>query len=75
LGVSFSVYSKIFTFCINDKNSPKKNRFWKLRKVCDILNFRFSEVYPYTEHLSTDEINVFFKGKVVLRQDISYTGA
>jgi hypothetical protein len=43
------------------------HRFWKLIKVLNILNCRFSEVCHPTEQLAVHEVTVFFKGKVTFR--------
>lgn len=53
-----------------NKEDPKYDRLWKLRKVFDSLNNKFSELYYPTEHLAVDEVIVKFKGKVIFRQYI-----
>jgi hypothetical protein len=49
-------------------NSPNYDRFWKLRKVYDVLNLRFSEVCQPAEHLTIHEIIFLFRRNVVFRQ-------
>jgi hypothetical protein len=47
---------KYLHFAVNEnllnKHSPNCDRLWKLRKVSDILNLKFPEVYWPAEHIN-----------------------
>lgn len=46
------------------------DRLWKIRKIFDTLNEKYSELYYPTEHIAVDEVIVLFKGRVIFRQYI-----
>jgi hypothetical protein len=50
----------------NNGDDPDRNRkdydtLWKLRRVFDCVNARFTNVYNPTEHLALDEVTAEFK--------------
>ena len=51
-------------------DDPDYDRLWKIRKIFDILNNKFCELYNPTEQLAVDEVIVLYKGRVVFRQYI-----
>lgn len=53
-----------------NREDPNYDRLWKIRKVFDTLNNKFSELYYPTEHIAVDEVIVLFKGRVIFRQYI-----
>ena len=57
------------------KNEPNKTYdnddcLWKMRAIFDKLNDSYAKYYYLTEHLAVDEIIVFFKGRVIIKQCI-----
>ena len=52
------------------RDDPDYSRLWKIRKIFDILNNKFCEMYNPTEHLAVDEVIVLYKGRVIFRQYI-----
>jgi hypothetical protein len=56
-------------FADNENPSDKKPDYENLEKY-DTLKLRFPKVYLPNEHISTDEVTDFYKGKAVLRQYI-----
>ena len=53
-----------------NRDNPNYDRLWKIRKIFDILNNKFCELYNPSEHLAVDEVIVLFKGRVIFRQYI-----
>lgn len=53
-----------------NREAPDYDRLWKIRKIFDILNEKYSELYYPEEHIAVDEVIVLFKGRVVFRQYI-----
>jgi len=51
-------------------DDPDYDRLWKLRKIFDILNNKFCELYSPKEQLAVDEVIVMYKERVVFRQYI-----
>ena len=52
---------------VTDKNS---DWLWKMRKLFEILNEKFSKFYGPSEHLAVDEVTFKYKGRAIFRQFI-----
>jgi hypothetical protein len=52
------------------KNDENYDRLWKTREISDMLNVADWKFYNPSEHLTLDEVNVLFKGKVAFKQYI-----
>ena len=50
---------------VPDMKNESSDRFWKIRKLFDFLNDKFSKFYNPSEHLAVDEVIVKFKGRVI----------
>lgn len=53
-----------------NREDPDYDRLWKIRRIFNILNNKYSELYYPTENIAVDEVIVLFKGRVVFRQYI-----
>ena len=53
-----------------DMRDENSDRLWKMRKLFEILNEKFSKFYSPSGHLAVDEVIVKFKGRVIFRQCI-----
>lgn len=53
-----------------NREDQNHDRLWKIRKIFDILNNKFGELYYPTEYIAVDEVIVLFKGRVIFREYI-----
>ena len=53
-----------------DKTYDNDDQLWKIRAIFNMLNDLCAKCYNLTEHLAVDEIIVFFKGRVIIKQCI-----
>jgi hypothetical protein len=51
-----------------DRMDGNFNRLWKIQNLFEILNRAFSKFYSSSKCLVVDEVIVFFKGRLVLKQ-------
>jgi len=59
-------------FTDNNRNGVDRtdDRLWKIQDLFEIIRTNFSKFYNPSEHLSVDEVNVKFKGRVLFKQYI-----